>query len=446
MKTITGLKFTVRFYLEKRRDPISKDLRTDDLPILMTVTWNGNRVAIYLGHHTDSKNWVDNTKAGDPLPYVKNNTMNKFRIAASVINASIREHNRLVEEIFHEVGKDYPSANELREMLNVKLGRDSKKKFRDESDLFEYFQQYIEEVNVTMIRKKNLATTMRHFQSFFHDKRLSPEFSHCTPELISEFERYLRSGKGRHRKGKNGSPIVLEVRAKNTVSVILTRLRAFFYYAQKRQWTKKNPFKDYKVLRQVYGEPIFLTKEERDRLFEYEPNNPTMTKVRDQFLLQCFIGARISDMLKLKRDNIIDNSIQYIPEKSKGRSQKVLKVPLAPKAIEIISRYDVPNGDLLPYMSLQKFNVYLKTLFQRAGIDRKVVWLNPRTGKTEVRPIYEIASSHMGRRTFIGLQYKAGVKNEVISKMSGHKEGSNSFRRYYNIDFDDLVSAVKTIE
>ena len=68
---------------------------------------------------------------------------------------------------------------------------------------------------------------------------------------------------------------------------------------------------------------------------------------------------------------------------------------------------------------------------------------NPKTGEEEKRPINEIASSHMARRTFIGNLYKKVKDPSLVGALSGHKEGSQAFARYREIDEDmkkELVS------
>lgn len=62
--------------------------------------------------------------------------------------------------------------------------------------------------------------------------------------------------------------------------------------------------------------------------------------------------------------------------------------------------------------------------------------LNPTTGEEEKRPINEIASSHLARRTFIGNLYKKVKDPNLVGSLSGHKEGSKAFARYRDIDED----------
>ncbi len=69
-----------------------------------------------------------------------------------------------------------------------------------------------------------------------------------------------------------------------------------------------------------------------------------------------------------------------------------------------------------------------------AGIDRVVRTLNPRTRTDEAHPLFEVASSHTARKTFIGNLYKQVKDPNLIASMSGHTEGSRAFARYRKID------------
>ena len=48
--------------------------------------------------------------------------------------------------------------------------------------------------------------------------------------------------------------------------------------------------------------------------------------------------------------------------------------------------------------------------------------------------LYEIASSHLARRTFVGNLYRQVKDPNLVGALSGHKEGSKAFSRYRTID------------
>lgn len=60
--------------------------------------------------------------------------------------------------------------------------------------------------------------------------------------------------------------------------------------------------------------------------------------------------------------------------------------------------------------------------------------LNPVTREPEQKPLYQVASSHMARRTFIGNLYKQVKDPNLVGSLSGHTEGSKAFARYRDID------------
>ncbi len=72
--------------------------------------------------------------------------------------------------------------------------------------------------------------------------------------------------------------------------------------------------------------------------------------------------------------------------------------------------------------------------FRLAGLNRIVTVLNPLTRKPEQKYLYEVATTHTARKTFIGNMYKKVKDPDLVSSVSGHKEGSKAFRRYREID------------
>ena len=131
--------------------------------------------------------------------------------------------------------------------------------------------------------------------------------------------------------------------------------------------------------------------------------------------------------------------VEYIASKTKADRSDVIRVPLTQRAKDILEKYkDVEkDGKILPFISSQKYNVAIKKIFKTCGITRIVTVLNPTTGEEEQRPIDEIASSHLARRTFVGNLYKKVKDPNLVGALSGHKEGSRAFARYREID-DDL--------
>jgi hypothetical protein len=80
------------------------------------------------------------------------------------------------------------------------------------------------------------------------------------------------------------------------------------------------------------------------------------------------------------------------------------------------------------------------------GITRKVTVLDPLTREGVVKPINEVASSHLARRCFIGNLYKKVKDPNLVGSLSGHVEGSKAFSRYRDIDDEMKFGLVSLLE
>ena len=161
---------------------------------------------------------------------------------------------------------------------------------------------------------------------------------------------------------------------------------------------------------------------------------PTYPVYRDIFMFQCLIGCRVSDLNRLTKANIVDGFVEYIPQKTKMEHANTVRVPLNQKAREILERYKDLENALLPRFSHFGYNKKIKEILKYVGIDRTVIVLDPKTREDVARPLYEVASTHTARKTFIGNLYRQVKDPNLIASMSGHSEGSRAFARYRKID------------
>lgn len=241
---------------------------------------------------------------------------------------------------------------------------------------------------------------------------------------------------------------VPQKRGDNAVICLMRMLRSFFLWAIKHGYTTNNPFKTRPIENSVYGTPFFLTIEERNRLYTHDFSSiPKLATQRDIFVFQCMVGMRVGDLYRLTSDNIVDGTIEYVPAKTAGRCPTTLKVPLNAIALEILHRHARPAPmPLFPFTSRHKYNCDIKAIIRQAGITRMVPVINPTTGAAELRPICDVASSHMARRCFIGNLYKKVKDPNLIGKLTGHTEGSRAFSRYRDIDEDTCRELVEMLE
>lgn len=225
-------------------------------------------------------------------------------------------------------------------------------------------------------------------------------------------------------------------RGRNTLLDCFSRIRTFFYWCNDNKKTLNKPFDDFPLEECTYGTPYYITIDERNKIYATNlKRHPQLAIQRDVFVFQCLIGCRVGDLIKMTKGNLINGAIEYIPRKTKEGRPLTVRVPLNATAQEIIARYRSCEGNkLLPFISEQKYNVAIKRIFKAAGLKRMVTVVNPTTREEEKRVLYEIASSHLARRTFVGNLYKQVKDPNLVGSLSGHKEGSKAFARYREID------------
>ncbi len=412
------MKHSIKFFLEKRKN------ESKVFPVRLRVTYSKKRMEYYTGKWCKVSQWDIETSR------MKRNQIAPDGTTALDFNNDLDALKVTVAGLFkiYEVSGNYPEPSVLRDELKKKLNKKPTKE-PDKTGFFDRFDQYIKDAPVSPGRRKHIRTTYNKVLSF----KPNTTFETVSAQYLTDLKNHLVRS---HHLGNN------------TIVSELSRFRAFFAWAVKKGWTINDPFKNFQIGTESFGDPIFITIEERDKLFNAEIENESLARVRDIFVFQCMVGCRVSDLTKLKKSNIVDGCIEYIAGKTKDQKPRVARVPLTEKALAILARYDFPDGRLLPFISDQKYNKYLKDLFKHENvkITRMVTIADPKTRLSKQVPICDIASSHMARRVFVGILHKRGVKNEIIASMSGHVENSKAFSRYYNIDKEDQKTAIKLIE
>ena len=335
-----------------------------------------------------------------------------------------KEVEQKLKKKFTELVEEFPDKRGLSEWRHRRYGVLSRSLHR-----FELYRKVKRRAPFTLDFDMFNTEVLEQYEEFLRNE---PEIFDKYPKIFEQYPAETRKNHKSRRPSDKGD---------NTIIGIFACLRTFFRWAIEEGLTSNNPFDKYHgKTTEKYGTPIYITIEERDIIADHDFSaNKSLETQRDIFIFQCCIGCRVSDLMRLTPSNIINGYVEYIASKTMNDRSDVIRVPLTQSAKDILEKYkDVEkDGKILPFISSQKYNVAIKKIFKESGITRMVTVLNPTTGKEEQRPIDEIASSHLARRTFVGNLYKKVKDPNLVGALSGHKEGSRAFARYREID-DDL--------
>lgn len=247
---------------------------------------------------------------------------------------------------------------------------------------------------------KNYFTTQKYVKEFLKAKlRVSDvPLNMLSYKFIVDFELYLRAYKPVDHHSVMGN---------NTVMKHIERLRKMINVATKNEWLDRDPFARFKA-KFIRNDREFLTEHELERIESKKFKMQRLQSVKDLFVFSCYTGLAYSDVMRLTPQNIsvgIDGELWIIT--SRKKTNQPVRVPLLPKARAIINTYRhktkaEATGKVLPLISNQKLNSYLKEIADVCDIEKRLTF-------------------HLARHTFATtVTLTNGVPIETVSKLLGH--------------------------
>jgi len=396
----------------------------------MRVNFASKRIEFTTGYRIDAAKWDADKQR------VKNGCSNKLKQSASEINASLLEYYTEIQSIFKrfEVEDVIPTPEQIKEAFNAlhkPVSEEPKpKKEALPCDFFQVFDDFVEDCgrqnNWTDSTFEKFAAVKNHLTNF----REGLTFEFFDERGLNDYVGYLRD--------------VKEMR-NTTIGKQLSFLKWFLRWAYKKGVHQNNAYDSYKPkLKSTQKKIIFLTWNELNRLREFKipSNKQALERVRDVFLFQCFTGLRYSDVFNLRRSDIKGDHIEVTTVKTSDS----LIIELNNHSKAILDKYkDVAFEDdkVLPVITNQKMNDYLKELAELAGIDEPVRQTYYRGNERidEVTPKYALLGTHAGRRTFICNALALGIPPQVVMKWTGHSD-YKAMKPYIDIADDIKANAM----
>lgn len=351
---------------------------------MLRITVNGCRAEISVKRKIDPERWDSSANR------VKGN------------KGDAREINALIDKLMLRLNKIYAGLVEEDDVVTAdKIKQIFQGKEPVRKTLLEAFDHH----NLMMKSRVGIdfspstytryKTTYDHIKNFLlHQYSQSDIFlQQIRYPFITDLEHYLK--------------VVRKCNHNSTLKYI-RNFRKIMNMAVKNDWMDKDPFKAYQV-KLKDTKRVFLTREELQVLEVKQIEINRLDQVRDVFVFCCYTGLSYVDVEKLSLKEIVIglDGDQWISI-DRTKTGNASNVPILPKAHQILLKYrDQPeiaiSGRLLPVISNQRINAYLKEVATLCGIEKRLTF-------------------HAARHTFATtVTLSNGVPIETVSAMLGHK-------------------------
>ena len=389
-------KLNLLFIVSKSR--IRKDGKA---PLFCRLTYLEKRKQFSTGLFINPKNWNNSLQECEP-PNNDNNYINsqlnliKNQINQVFLYLQINNSEFTVDDIYTKFKGNTPKKEfgvlEVYELFNIRIhkliGRDLQKVT---------YKKYIE--------------SFVHLKSFIkaYFKANDVKLKDLKLNFLNEYEYFLKTQKGLEQ---------------STINKAIQRFRKVIQFALEQEYIDKNPFIGYKAKR-LQKEVIYLSDDELKSLENYDFSQTRLQQVKDLFVFCCYTGLAFKEMSNLKPEHIVKgfDGNKWI-KMNREKTSKPLMIPLLPKALDMINKYQ--NEEiLLPVISNQRFNSYLKEIADIVGLKKNL-------------------THHIARKTFASTVLLFNdVPMEVVSELLGHSKISTTQDYYAKIVNKKLSETMK---
>lgn len=241
---------------------------------------------------------------------------------------------------------------------------------------------------------KRYTTTLEHTKCFLKWKYGTEDLDikKLDHETITEFDFWLKG---------------IQKCNHNSTMKYLSNFKKIVLICVKNKWLLSDPFANFKFTKKPV-QRLALTEHELNAITIKNFKNERLQNVRDIFIFSCYTGLSYADVQKLRSDELnigIDKNLWIFTNRQKTGTPT--RMPLMPEALAIVEKYKghpkcIVSGLLLPVLSNQKMNSYLKEIADSCNIEKPLTF-------------------HIARHTFATtVTLSHGVPIETVSKILGH--------------------------
>lgn len=288
-------------------------------------------------------------------------------------------------------------------------------------DAFSEFIEYTKKNNAhNTYRRRN--TVYNFLQEFSDETKYSLSFQKIDVQLFDKIKEYSDDKK----------------HSNNTHAQTIKVFKRFLSWSKDRNYFE-GTIPGYSATEKDIT-PVILTIDEFKTLYDFHFEDKKLARVRDIFCFGCLTGLRFSDLQRARRDWIVND--QLVITMKKLKEKEPVRIPLVERSKKIIEKYKEQPVWILPRISNQKFNDYIKKACEAVEI-KSPVTISSHSGNKfteKTYPKHKVITAHVSRKTFISMSLYLGMTQKVVQEITGIRE-EKTLRKYISI-----VDEMKTKE
>jgi len=397
--------YSIKFYLNKSRNKGGR------FKIFARIHCSRKKAEFYTQHSVEETDWLEE----------KERTKKNLQINAH-LSAIETEVHEIVRKLREE--KKIVTAATIKNILTHKESATT--------HILQYYDSCIERLDAANeVEKVTVAMygySKERLAAFIKEKKNAKDYpiENIDYKFIQDFDLFLLNQKANK---------VSEAKLKrNTASKHHSRIRTILIRARKEGIINRNPYEEFK-LKKTPSNRTYLSTEELNALKEHDLNhNPTLIKIRDIFIFSVYTGLRFVDAQMLTMDRIIkSNEGKHMLNIVQEKTGEALTIPFLLPAVKIMEKYnDSPERKMfnrvIPSMSNQKLNSYLKVIASLVGITKTLSHHVARhTCATTVllnnEVPMEVVSKWLGHTSIKTTQIYGKITNNYMQKIADKLEG-----------------------
>jgi integrase len=270
----------------------------------------------------------------------------------------------------------------------------------------DFFDHFLDTHKFQAVRTKQAYSTTRDNINEFSQRI---PLSSISEKLISDFIEWERSIKK-----------IKDV----TIDKHLTHIKTIVKEIVNSGLLPKNPLEHSRFnLKPEKASRTSLNKEEVKKIWtlRFNEEEKHLEKVRDIFIFLCQTGLYYSDVLELKKSNIIENRVI---KGTRTKNNHLYIIPLVETTKQILNKYSSESDYIFSGLITEPaFNRHLKKIALKAGIRKNI-------------------SNKVGRHTFTEVLIASNtLQRSFISKMLGHEKESTT-QAYYELNESHFLSQI----